>query len=36
VPAEALLTYRLQSGLDLGVNDTGYDRDGRHYHRFDN
>jgi hypothetical protein len=36
VPAEALLTYRLQSGLDLGVKDTGYDRDGRHYHRFNN
>jgi hypothetical protein len=35
VPAEALLTYRLQSGLDLGVKDTGYDRDGRHYHYFD-
>jgi hypothetical protein len=35
VPAEALLTYRLQSGLDLGVQDTGYDRDGRHYHRYD-
>jgi len=31
-----LLTYRLQSGLDLGVKDTGYDRDGRHYHRFNN
>lgn len=34
VPAESLLTYRLQSGLDLGVKDTGYDRDGRHYHRY--
>jgi hypothetical protein len=33
VPSEALLTYRLQSGLDLGVKDTGYDREGRHYHR---
>ena len=36
VPAESVLTYRLQSGLDLGVQDTGYDRDGRHYHRFNN
>jgi hypothetical protein len=35
VPAESLLTYRLQSGLDLGVKDTGYDRNGRHYHRFE-
>jgi hypothetical protein len=34
VPAEALLTYRLQSGLDLGVKDTGYDRDGSHYHHY--
>jgi hypothetical protein len=32
VPAESLLTYRLQSGLDLGVRDTGYDRNGVHYH----
>jgi hypothetical protein len=34
VPAETLLTYRLQSGLDLGVADTGYQRDGRHYHHY--
>jgi hypothetical protein len=34
VPAETLLTYRLQSGLDLGVKDTGYDRNGYHYHRY--
>lgn len=36
VPAETLLTYRLQSGLDLGVRDTGYTRDGFHYHRDNN
>src|SRR4029077_11000229 len=30
VPAESLLTYQLQSGLDLGVKDTGYDRNGVH------
>lgn len=34
VPAEALLTYRLQSGLDIDVKDTGYMRDGRHYHYY--
>ena len=34
VPAETLLTYRLQSALDLGVKDTGYDRNGLHYHRY--
>ena len=36
VPAEALLNYRLQSALELDVRDTGYDRDGHHYHRYDN
>ena len=35
VPAEALLNYRLQSGLDLDVKDTGYDRDGNHYHKYE-
>jgi hypothetical protein len=34
VPAETLVTYRLQSGLDLGVTDTGYDRNGVHYHHY--
>lgn len=34
VPAESLLTYRLQSGLDLGVKDTGYMKDNRHYHYY--
>jgi hypothetical protein len=34
VPAETLVTYRLQSGLDLGVADTGYDRNGFHYHHY--
>ena len=32
VPAEALLSYRLQSDMYLDVQDSGYDRDGRHYH----
>jgi hypothetical protein len=35
VPDETLLNYRLQSGLDLDVRDTGYERDGFHYHKFD-
>jgi hypothetical protein len=33
VPAEALLSYRLTRPLNLDVRDTGYDRDGAHYHR---
>ncbi|HKY20122.1 MAG TPA: hypothetical protein VJM31_02790 [Vicinamibacterales bacterium] len=36
VPAETVLNYRLQSGLDLDVRDTGYMRDGFHYHRYEN
>jgi hypothetical protein len=35
VPAEALINYRLQSALELDVKDTGYDRDGYHYHKYD-
>lgn len=35
VPAEALLSYRLQSDMFLDVQDSGYDRDGRHYHKYD-
>jgi hypothetical protein len=35
VPAETLLTYRLQSDLNLDVRDSGYDRDGQHYHRYE-
>jgi len=36
VPAETLLNYRLQSDLNLDVQDSGYDRDGFHYHRWEN
>lgn len=36
VPAEALLTYRLQSDLSLDVQDSGFDREGHHYHKYDN
>ena len=35
VPAEALLSYRLQSDMNLDITDSGYDRDGRHYHKYD-
>ena len=35
VPAETLLSYRLQSDMNLDVRDSGYDRDGRHYHSYD-
>jgi hypothetical protein len=35
VPAETLLSYRLQSDLNLDIRDTGYDRDGSHYHKYD-
>jgi hypothetical protein len=35
VPAETELTYRLRSGLNLGVRDTGFMRDGIHYHHYD-
>ncbi len=36
VPSETLLNYRLQSDLNLDVLDSGYDRDGFHYHRYEN
>lgn len=35
VPAEALLSYRLQSDMNLDIRDSGYDRDGRHFHKYD-
>jgi hypothetical protein len=35
VPAEALLSYRLQSDMSLDVQDSGYDREGRHFHKYD-
>jgi hypothetical protein len=34
VPEETVLSYRLESSLDLDVRDTGYERDGHHYHNF--
>jgi hypothetical protein len=35
VPAESLLSYRLQSDMNLDIGDSGYDRDGYHYHKYD-
>ena len=39
LPSESLLTFRLDRPLRVGVADSGFDREGRHYHRnerFDN
>ena len=33
LPAESLVTFRLARRLNVGVEDTGYYRDNRHYHR---
>jgi hypothetical protein len=33
LPAESLVTFRLARRLNVGVDDTGYFRDNRHYHR---
>ena len=35
VPAETLLSYKLQSDMNLDARDSGFDRDGRHYHSYD-
>jgi len=32
IPAETLLTFRLQEPMRTGITDNGYTRDGRHYH----
>jgi hypothetical protein len=34
VPAESLVTFRLSRDLNVGIEDTGYNRSGRHYHRY--
>lgn len=34
IPAEAILSFRLENPLNV-YPDPGYDRDGRHFHRFD-
>jgi hypothetical protein len=33
LPAESLVTFRLARRLTVDVEDTGFDRDNRHYHR---
>ena len=33
LPAESLVTFRLARRLNVGVDDAGYMRDNRHYHR---
>jgi len=35
IPAESLVTFRIEQSLTVGVPDPGYDRDGDHYHRPD-
>ena len=35
VPAETLLSYRLQSDINLHIRDSGFDRDGNHSHTYD-
>jgi len=35
VPAETLLSYKLQSDMNLDIRDSGFDRDGRHFHSYD-
>jgi len=34
VPAESLLTFRIERPLLVGVAHRGYDRDGAHYHEY--
>jgi hypothetical protein len=34
VPEGAVVTFRLDRGLNVGVADTGYTRDGHHYHPY--
>jgi len=33
LPAESLVTFRLARQLNVGVADTGFERENRHYHR---
>jgi hypothetical protein len=34
VPAESVITFRLDRDLRVGIRDDGYDRNGYHYHRY--
>jgi hypothetical protein len=35
IPRDTLLTFRIQRPLMMGVADRGVDREGRHYHEYD-
>jgi hypothetical protein len=35
LPSESLLTFRLDRQMTVGTADSGYMREGRHYHRYD-
>lgn len=35
IPRDSVLTFRLQRPLEMGVADRGVDRDGHHYHDYD-
>jgi hypothetical protein len=35
LPSESLVTFRLDRPLRIGSADSGYMREGRHYHRYD-
>ena len=35
IPRDSVLTFRLQRPLEMGVTDRGVDRDGHHYHDYD-
>ena len=35
LPPESVMTFRLNQPLRVGIADSGYTRDGRHYHRYD-
>jgi len=35
IPRDTLLTFRIQRPLMMGVADRGVDRNGRHYHDYD-
>lgn len=36
LPSESIVTFRLDRPLVIGSADSGYMREGRHYHRYDN
>src|SRR5689334_4778174 len=36
VPSETLVTFRIDQPLAVGAADSGFTRDGRHYHRYGN